>query len=839
MSNTIHQLCLAPDGQTEVLQGNIAFAVGCVRGGIHSADGYPGTPSSEVIDRGLSSVQDLIQAGWSVNEAVASAVGFGHTLAGDDCVVTMKIPGLFQAADIFTSGAAFTQDRGALIYYIASDFTPSSTQHVIDPHYLFKSCFVPVIEPRSHQELHESAALAAEIARQYKTQVVIFPAGALCHSEGLIHLMPPRHAEQTPPPEDLHSYNVLPALTRKNYNIVMGERMPSLEDVVEHSPLNHWKKGSGKIGVITYGICDLYVREVQQATGADLDILSLGFSNPLPKNLIRAFCDSVSEVVVFEDGYRYLQETIEFMGYKVSGKEAYSPVTEWNPALIAEKLGYEIAQAQSHQAPVNRPPMICAGCPYRLFANEVALLKKKGQLKAIFGDIGCNTLLYYMDALDTGLAMGASEAERIGYTLSRPEMAGKCLSVVGDSTECHSGMAATRNAIYRNVPGVKVILDNSWTAMTGGQPSPTSPKNIDGKEMEFDLPASLQAHGARVVEVGAYDKKSLRRSLKTALAEAEKGVFTTLVVSDGVCLQKIPASAQRVAVDPDTCKKCSACLICPGLSLSPEGIPYANNLCSGCGGHTPACVQSCPHGVLHSIELPDFAMHTPSDLTAPPQEFNIPSIENQRLPASLSLSVRGVGGQGNLFFGRVLTQVALLAGYDQTNIIKGETHGMAQMGGPVISTFACGQVFSPVLRPGSADCLIAMEKSEVLRPGFLDLLKPGGTILLAETQIVPFGLPAEQYPNDDAIHAALSDYHVIFVDVLNQAMDLGDASGRCANVVMMGVLSTVHPFNEIPEELWLQALHQVSPRADTWALNYAAFNAGRATAQVLAHQEVF
>ncbi len=104
---------------------------------------------------------DLIQAGWSVNEAVASAVGFGHTLAGRDCVVTMKIPGLFQAADIFTSGACFPQERGALIYYIAADFTPSSTQHVIDPHYLFKSCFVPVIEPRNHQELHEAAALAA------------------------------------------------------------------------------------------------------------------------------------------------------------------------------------------------------------------------------------------------------------------------------------------------------------------------------------------------------------------------------------------------------------------------------------------------------------------------------------------------------------------------------------------------------------------------------------------------------------------------------------------------------------------------------------------------------
>ena len=63
MSNQIQQLCDAPAGQPEVLQGNIAFAVGCVRGGIHCADGYPGTPSSEVIDKGLSEVQDLHQGG--------------------------------------------------------------------------------------------------------------------------------------------------------------------------------------------------------------------------------------------------------------------------------------------------------------------------------------------------------------------------------------------------------------------------------------------------------------------------------------------------------------------------------------------------------------------------------------------------------------------------------------------------------------------------------------------------------------------------------------------------------------------------------------------------------
>jgi len=828
MKNTVRDLCEAPAGQAEVLQGNMAFATGCVRSGVHAADGYPGTPSSEVIDKGLAQVQDLIQVGWSVNEAVASAVGHGHSMAGRDCVVTMKIPGLYQAGDIFTSGALFVLQRGALVYYIASDFTPSSTQHTLDPRYLFKSCFVPVFEPRNHQEMHEAAALAVEISRKYRTQVVVMPNGNLCHSEGLIHLRPIQQREPVEMPESLKSFNVLPWIARKNYDAVMTERMPALVEMVETSPLNQWEKGSGKIGVITYGIGDMYVREVKETLGAEIDLLSLAFTNPLPVKLIREFCQSIQgEIVVIEDGYRYLQEVVENMGFKVSGKEAYATLTEWSPALVAEKLGLLQIEHPKTAQPVVRPPVICPGCPYRLFAEEVALLKKKKQLDVVFGDIGCNTLLYFMNALDTGLAMGASEAERTGYILSRPEQAGRVISLIGDGTECHSGLDATRNAIYRNVPGVKVILDNSWTAMTGGQPSLTSPSNLAGDAMRFSLPEALKGYGAKVVSVGAYEKKNLRAALKAALAEAQNGVFTTLVVTDGACIQKLPASSQRVYVEPEACKKCNVCLICPGLELDAEGIPVVNNLCSGCAGATPSCAQSCPYGVLKAVDLKDLNLPAAPKFAAPPEELKVPTLAKAGFPKRLSLAIRGVGGQGNLFFGSVLSKLASLAGYDEKNILKGETHGMAQMGGPVISTFGCGEVNSPVLLPGTADCLIAMEKSEVLRPEFLEMLRPGGTVILAETRILPQGLSEEQYPTDEQIHASLKDYHVIEVDVLARALELGDRSGRTANVVMLGILSTLPPFNQFPPELWLTAIKTINSKPAVWSANYVAFYSGR------------
>lgn len=828
MSHSIRELCLGPQGQVEILQGNIAFAVGCVRAGIHSADGYPGTPSSEVIDRGLSQVQDLIEVGWSVNEAVASGVGHGHAMAGRDCVVTMKVPGLFQAGDIFTSGAFYTHKRGALIYYIASDFTPSSTQHLVDPRYLFKSSFTPVFEPRNHQELHEAAGIAVEIARAYNTQIVVMPNGNLCHSEGLVHLMPCQAREPVKMPDTLKSFQVLPGIARKLYDTVITERMPALTKTVEDSPLNHWEKRSGRRGIITYGICDMYVREVMQAYGAEFDVLSLAFTNPLPMNLIREFCRSIQgDIYIIEDGYRFVQEAVEAAGIQVIGKDLYSPLTEWSPALVASRLDLSVPKGQAGIQPVNRPPVICAGCPYRLVASEIALLRKKRQLDAAFGDIGCNTLLYFMNALDTGMAMGASESERTGYVISRPEQASRVISLLGDSTECHSGMDATRNAIYRNVPGVKVILDNEYAGMTGGQPSPTSAANLAGQPMRFDLPASLQAHGAKVMAVDAYDKMAIRKALKNALVDAGKGDFTTIVVR-GACIQRSPSSTQRVAVDPEVCKKCGACLVCPGLTLDADEVPYANNLCSGCAGMTPACVQMCPTNVLKVADLKDLDRLARAAYPEPPQRAAVPSLPAAHLPERLSLAIRGVGGQGNLFFGSVLSQLALLAGYGDQNIIKGETHGMAQMGGPVISTFGCGRVTSPLLLPGMADCLIVMEKSEVLRPGFLEMLKPGGTVLLTATRILPLGLAEEQYPSDEQIHASLEGCQVIEVDVLGKALELGDTSGRVANVVMMGVLSTLSPFDVFPEELWLQALQRANAKPAVWAANYAAFQAGRA-----------
>ena len=171
--------------------------------------------------------------------------------------------------------------------------------------------------------------------------------------------------------------------------------------------------------------------------------------------------------------------------------------------------------------------------------------------------------------------------------------------------------------------------------------------------------------------------------------------------------------------------------------------------------------------------------------------------------------------------------MALRSPYANAHIVKADTHGMAQLGGPVVSTFACGTVHSPISAPNSADVLVVMEISEVLRPGFLDLLKPGGTIIMNTFKVVPPAVKTEDYPTLNKIKEILKDYHVITIDANEIAASIGDKAGRSANAVVLGLLSTIEPFNAIPLETWVSALMTVSRKDIEKSLNYKALKAGR------------
>jgi indolepyruvate ferredoxin oxidoreductase alpha subunit len=825
----------SPVGSRFVLQGNAAFALGVIHAGYHAADGYPGTPSTEVIDKSLSKVQDRIQVGWSVNEAVAIGVGVGHSLAGFDSVVTMKIPGVFQAGDAISTSAFYTSKAGAFVIFAASDYVPSSTQHVIDPRYFFSSSRLPVLEPRNHQEMYEIAWIAADISKKYHTPVVVLASGILTHSEGMVIIRESRKIEPLEMPENLNSWMLMPGIARANYNKATTERIPKIQEWAEGCELVKETIGQDDLGIIVNGEADMIVREALKTVNLDPSILSLALTYPMPEKRIKEFAKKIKgKLFIIEDGDKFLQERIQAMGIPAIGKDQWSVITDWKPEMVLDFLSshVELPGLKKGNTPINmkplmRPPSICPGCPYRAFGITVNKLKKKKKIYASFGDIGCSTLLYFLNALDTVLCMGSSDSMRQGFVLSRPEMAARTISIIGDSCECHSGLDSTRNAVFRNTPGVKVILDNRITAMTGGQPAPTSETNLAGIPNKFNLKDAVEAEKARTVVVDSYNLKEVEGVLTEALEMAEKGEFTTLIL-EGPCIQETESrnKIRKIKFNYEKCRKCGLCGICPGIDHNDEKIPNFTNLCSNCGSNTQVCMQMCPFGAIElegEEERPKDAQHGLPKVDVVEAE----AIDPQRLPDSLRVAIRGIGGQGNLFFGKVLSEMALKTPYSQTHIVKGDTHGMAQLGGSVISTFSCGKVHSPVLAPGSVDVLVVMEVSEVLRPGFLDLLKPGGKIIFNNFKSIPVTAKKEDYPDLEQLEAQLRGYDVIKIDANQVAYDLGDKTGRSANVVVLGLLSTLNPFCIIPEQAWLNALFSVSPTDFIKSANQMAFRVGR------------
>ncbi len=183
--------------------------------------------------------------------------------------------------------------------------------------------------------------------------------------------------------------------------------------------------------------------------------------------------------------------------------------------------------------------------------------------------------------------------------------------------------------------------------------------------------------------------------------------------------------------------------------------------------------------------------------------------------------VTGVGGQGIVLASDTMGEAALAAGYD---IKKTDTLGMAQRGGSVVSHVRIGhRVWSPLIKDGEVDILVAFEKLEAAR--WVNYLRPGAIGIVNEHALPPLSvnLGNERYPSDEEITNILKQrsdriYHVNGTSV---ARELGDT--RTPNMIMLGCVSIFLPFKV---QIWKDSICQhISPKAQQ--INIAAFDRGR------------
>ncbi|AFV12566.1 indolepyruvate oxidoreductase subunit IorA [Thermacetogenium phaeum DSM 12270] len=582
--------------QKVILSGNEAVARGAWEAGVGLGIGYPGTPSTEIVEA-LAEIKGP-EVAWTVNEKVALEEAYGACVSGWRALVTMKHVGLNVAADpLFT--IAYMGVNGGLVIAVADDPGMHSSQNEQDNRWYALHAKVPMLEPGDSRECLHFARLAFELSERYDVPFLLRLVTRVSHSRGLVDIDPEMEYRraQRPYERNVPKFVVLPAHARQR-RLVLEKNLASLLRDQDARSVNVMEITGSEVGIITSGASYNYVKE---AYGDRYSVLKLGLVYPLDREVILEFARRVKRVYVVEELDPYLEESVRALGVSCEGKKYISPFFELNPQLVAASLsaaGLEPVEpldpAATEPAPgvPARPPILCAGCPHRAFFY----LAKKEKVMVV-GDIGCYTLgaAPPLDGIDVSACMGGGFSIALGLSMNCPE-GEKVFGVLGDSTFYHSGITGAVDAIFNKRAIVPVVLDNRITAMTGHQENPGTGRNLSGESVFVQEPERIfRAVGFdRVLTVNAYDLRGIREAIRDAKTSAD----SVAIVIKAPCwlirgVRK--GSCREVAVD--SCKKCKSCLRlgCPAISLDEEGFPSIDPLsCAGCG----VCEQVCKHDAI-------------------------------------------------------------------------------------------------------------------------------------------------------------------------------------------------------------------------------------------------
>ena len=442
-----------------LLSGNEALVQGAYEAGLKVACAYPGTPSTEILET-LAQLPD-VDVQWSVNEKVAFEVALGAAVAGSRSLFACKHVGLNVAMDPLMT-ASYTGVLAGFVVVVCDDPGMHSSQNEQDTRWVALYAKLPMFEPASPSEAREFIKEAFKISERFDTPVIVRMTTRVSHTKENVSLgervVPPRPVFE----RDIAKYVMVPGNAYQRH-ILVEKRLELLKAVSERSRFNRIEKGDPKIGFITSSVSYQYIKE----NYPHVSCLKLGMSYPFPDDKIKAFAKSVKKLFVVEELDPFLEEHVKSLRLKVAAKDPSFRIGELTPESIpAIVAGKAKVEAKS----VTRKPRLCPECPH--WATFAAL--KKLDLY-VAGDIGCYTLacLPPMSALHSCLCMGAGVTFNEGWRRGAPDNK-KIVGVVGDSTFVHSGITGLINAAYNKAKGVILILDNSTTAMTGGQQHPAT-----------------------------------------------------------------------------------------------------------------------------------------------------------------------------------------------------------------------------------------------------------------------------------------------------------------------------------------------------------------------------
>lgn len=632
----------------KLLMGNEAFAHAALEAGVRVVAGYPGTPSSELIE----TVAKLHAAGkahgvhveWSTNEKAALELLAGASYCGARTLFTCKQVGLNVASDALMS-LNYVGIKGGCVLFVTDDPGPISSQTEQDTRRFGAFSKVPVLDPATPEQGFAMMKAAFDLSEKYRTPVIVRPTTRICHASTFFEVEDETFAKPIPEEgfERSSRWVIFPRRAFEGHGEI-NERLDNIaKDYAQDGPLasfNPQEQGGDaslppRLGVAAGGVSASYVREairrLEELCGEQgiqmppYRFWQVGTPYPFPAAAADEFTCGLDRVIVFEELDHVIEDELAVRAgrthasYEVLGKltgdmrDRGENDVDDAIARLASFFGISDALSESLKTPAPfdeplpvRPPVLCAGCPHR--GSFYAVKRALGKTPAVLcGDIGCYTLgnAKPLDAVDTCLCMGAGITMAQGFSVVEPDK--KQLAFVGDSTFFASGLTGIANAVYNGHDVTVCVLDNATTAMTGSQPHPGTGVTLMGPHRKpISIEAVLQALGVECI-VHA-DPLDLEGSIDAA-NRAIDFEGPSAILFESPCVQLVKPK-ESVSVNTDTCTGCKKCITeigCPGLGFDQarkgakskdRGQAFVDaSLCNGCG----LCVQVCP---FKAIELP-------------------------------------------------------------------------------------------------------------------------------------------------------------------------------------------------------------------------------------------
>ncbi|MDC7234759.1 MAG: thiamine pyrophosphate-dependent enzyme [Spirochaetales bacterium] len=516
-----------------VVLGDEAVALGAIHGGVSSCYGYPGTPSTEIMEYLLeySEKNSGPFASWSSNEKTAMEEALGTSFAGKRAIVTMKHVGLNVAADAFMN-AALLDIRGGVVVVVADDPGMHSSQNEQDTRFYADFAKIPLLEPVNQQQAYDMTREAFDLSEKMGCPVVLRLVTRLSHSRAAIVTSGPKAENPVDKALNKMDWMLLPGNARRRWDSLLG-RQKDMIAYSENSPVNAFSlnEANTKRGVITTGLGYNYYMENRSELKDNPSHLHIGVY-PVPEDKIRTLAAHVDELVILEEGYPFVERLIAGLlpkDLKITGKlDNTVPLQgELNPDNVRPALALparETAAAATMDL-AGRPPQLCKGCPHDDTYRVIKEVQAELEESTVTSDIGCYALgaLPPLSVPETIICMGASITAAKGSAEAGLK---NVMAVIGDSTFLHSGLTGLVDCVSSKTDVTIIIVDNETVAMTGGQttilPSSRLESVVKGIGVEADHVITIEAHRR------SHDKNKdiLRKEL------AYKGVSVIIAVRE-------------------------------------------------------------------------------------------------------------------------------------------------------------------------------------------------------------------------------------------------------------------------------------------------------------------